>query len=134
MLSDSIMIIITIFFFLCCRFQSSFTQVIHSFVSYSIIQSLFRRCIHLFFHSHIQSNSNSLFHRISSLNTLRTELRSQRTILENISINMGARSPVSNRTNLMDDFWVLMWIFESINFQQEKAVSSLFKLVTRLCS
>lgn len=39
-----------------------------------------------------------------SLNTLRTELRSQRTILENISINMGARSPASNRTNLMDDF------------------------------
>lgn len=39
-----------------------------------------------------------------SLYTLRKELRSQRTILEDISINMGARSSQINRTNLMDDF------------------------------
>lgn len=39
-----------------------------------------------------------------SLYTLRKELRSQRTILEDISINVGARSSQINRTNLMDDF------------------------------
>jgi len=39
-----------------------------------------------------------------SIMALRTEMRSQRTILENISRQFGARSPVSNRTDLIDDF------------------------------
>ncbi|KAL9957509.1 hypothetical protein ACROYT_G039148 [Oculina patagonica] len=39
-----------------------------------------------------------------SIMAIRAELQSQRTILENISLHLGARSPVSNRTNLLDDF------------------------------
>lgn len=39
-----------------------------------------------------------------SIMALRTEMQSQRTILENISRQFGAHSPVSNRTDLLDDF------------------------------